>query len=176
VYCARTPGVEGLENATTVMDELGVPQPDVQLRILPEYGGQPDEGNFVAGAPELVVEVARSSRPIDLGAKRADYERAGVKEYVVVTIDPDEVHWHVRHVKSSSHSPDPDGLYQSKVFPGLWLDPTALLEGHRAGSDPWTAPGRARRLRRPLGRRGRARNPREVSIRRPSGQFRRQRP
>ena len=23
--------------------------------------------------------------------------------------------------------PDPDGLYRSKVFPGLWLDPVALL-------------------------------------------------
>ena len=129
VYQARTPGVEGLENATTVMDELGVPQPDVQLRILPECGGQTrDEGQYVAGAPELVVEVAQSSRPIDLGAKRADYERAGVKEYVVVTLDPAEVHWHVRRGKELVRvRPGRDGLYRSKVFPGLWLDPSALL-------------------------------------------------
>src|SRR5262249_21355701 len=54
VYCARTPGVDGLESATTTMDELGVPQPDSQLRILPECGGQTrDEGEYVAGAPEL---------------------------------------------------------------------------------------------------------------------------
>jgi hypothetical protein len=25
-------------------------------------------------------------------------------------------------------SPDADGLYRSRVFPGLWLDPAALLE------------------------------------------------
>ena len=40
-------------------------------------------------APELIVEVASSSRKIDLGPKFEDYRRAGVREYVVVTIDPD---------------------------------------------------------------------------------------
>jgi Uma2 family endonuclease len=129
-YRARTPGVDGLENATTVMDELGVPQPDAQLRILPECGGQTrDEGQYVAGAPELVVEVARSSRSIDLGDKRADYERAGVREYLVVTLDPDEVHWYVRRAKRLVRvRPGRDGLYRSKAFPGLWLDPAALLK------------------------------------------------
>jgi Uma2 family endonuclease len=135
VYQARTPGVEGLENTTTVMDELGVPQPDVQLRILPECGGQTrNEGQYVAGAPELVVEVAKSSRTIDLGTKRADYQRVGVKEYVVVTLDPDEVHWHVRRGKTLVRvRPGRDGLYRSKVFPGLWLDPAALLRKDLTG-------------------------------------------
>ena len=74
-YEVQTPGVEGLVDVTTLMDELGVPQPDVQLRILPEYGGQTrDEGEYIGGAPELVVEVAKSSRKIDLGKKKADYE------------------------------------------------------------------------------------------------------
>ena len=85
-YFARTPGVNALADTTTLMDELGVPQPDAQLRILPECGGQTrDEGEYIGGAPELVVEVAKSSRKIDLGKKKADYERAGVKEYIVVT-------------------------------------------------------------------------------------------
>jgi hypothetical protein len=134
-YEARTPGVEGLENATTVMDELGVPQPDVQLRIVPECGGQTrNEGQYVAGAPELVAEVANSRRLIDLGAKRIDYERAGVKKYVVVTLDPQEVHWYVRRGKKLVRvRPGRDGLYRSKVFPGLWLDPAALLRGDLAG-------------------------------------------
>jgi hypothetical protein len=135
VYCARTPGTEGLENATTLMDELGVPQPDSQLRILPECGGQSrDEGDYVAGAPELVAETARSSRKIDLGVKRDDYERAGVKEYIVVAIDSNEVHWHIRRDdKLERILPDPDGIYRSQVFPGLWLDPVALLRKDRAG-------------------------------------------
>ncbi len=136
-YEVRTPGVEGLADVTTLMDELGVPQPDVQLRILPEYGGQTrDEGEYVGGAPELVVEVAKSSRKIDLGKKRDDYERAGVKEYIIVTRDPDDVHWFVRRGKKLvKRRRDRDGLYRSKVFPGLWLDPAALLRRDLATLD-----------------------------------------
>jgi hypothetical protein len=57
-----------------------------------------------------------------------------VKEYVVVTLDPQEVHWHVRRGKKLVRvRPGRDGLYRSKVFPGLWLDPVALLRGDLAG-------------------------------------------
>ena len=128
-YEVRTPGVEGIGETTTLLDEHGVPQPDAQLRVLPEYGGQTrNEGEYVGGAPELVVEVAKSSRRIDLGPKKADYERAGVMEYIVITRDPDEVHWFIRRGKKLvTMRRDRDGLYRSKVFPGLWLDPIALL-------------------------------------------------
>jgi hypothetical protein len=134
-YRAWTPGTQVLDKATTAMDELGVPQPDAQLRIAPECGDQTrDEGKIVVGAPELVGEVAKSSRPIDLGGKRTDYERAGVKEYVVVTLDPDEVHWHVRRGRKLVRvRPGRDGLHRSKAFPGLWLDPAALLNQDIAG-------------------------------------------
>ncbi len=117
------------------MDEFGVPQPDAQLRILPECGGQTrDEGEYVGGAPELVVEVAKSSRKIDLGPKRDDYERAGVQEYLVVARHPDDVHWFVRRGKKLvKMRRDRDGLYRSKIFPGLWLDPAALSRRDLAG-------------------------------------------
>jgi Uma2 family endonuclease len=129
LYRARTLGVQALDNTTAALDDLSVPQPDVQLRILPAYGGQTrDEGKIVAGAPELVVEVSDTSRTIDLGDKRTDYERTDVQEYLVISLDPDEVIWHVRrNDKLVRMLPDPDGLYRSKVFPGLWLDPDALL-------------------------------------------------
>ena len=159
-YRARTPGIEALVDATTLMDELGVPQPDAQLRIRPEYGGQSrDEGKYVGGAPELVAEIARSTRSFDLGAKRDDYERAGVQEYLVVTLDPDKVLWyHRRGAKLVKVKPDRDGLYRSKAFPGLWLDPVGALEWrHRHGfRDPRPRPGlaRARRLRRQAGQKG----------------------
>ena len=99
------------------------------MRILPSRGGRThDLGIYIGGAPELVVEVAASSRSIDLGAKLADYERAGVREYLVVTLDPDDVFWHVRRDDRLVRvPPDADGLYRSGVFPGLWLDPAALL-------------------------------------------------
>src|SRR5262249_51120107 len=39
-YQESTPGVEGLDNATTILSEESEPQPDLTLRILPEHGGQ----------------------------------------------------------------------------------------------------------------------------------------
>ena len=56
----------------------------------------PGRGRLRLGPPELVVEVGKSSRSYDLGAKKADYERAGVLEYLFVGIEPDEVRWFVR--------------------------------------------------------------------------------
>jgi hypothetical protein len=129
MYWRRTPGVQVLAHGSTALDDWGEPQPDAQLRILPECGGQTrDDERYVVGAPELVAEVARSSRDVDLGPKRDDYERAGVLEYIVRAADPDEVIWHERRDgKLVVVSPDADGLYRSNAFPGLWLDPRALL-------------------------------------------------
>jgi Uma2 family endonuclease len=128
-YERRTPGVEVHNGASTALDDLGEPEPDALLRILPGWGGRTrDEGSIIAGPPELVVEVARATRFIDLGPKRADYERAGILEYVVRALEPDEVLWHIWHDgRLTIVPPGPDGLYRSLVFPGLWLDPAALL-------------------------------------------------
>jgi Uma2 family endonuclease len=132
-YAEATTGVEVLDTTSTSLDDLGEPQPDATLRILPEFGGRTQtERRFIVGAPELVVEVAKSTRFVDLGPKLADYERAGVLEYVVRAVDPDEVLWHVlRDHRLVAIPPGPDGLYRSETFPGLWLDPEGLIAGHR---------------------------------------------
>jgi Uma2 family endonuclease len=132
-YAERTPGVQALDNATTIIGRNSEPQPDVLLRILPECGGQTrTERGYVRGAPELIVEVAKTTRYIDLGPRLQDYERAGVREYVVRAMDPDEVIWHVlREGRLASIPPGADGLHRSEVFPGLWLDPAALLTRDR---------------------------------------------
>jgi Uma2 family endonuclease len=133
-YQLHTSGVEGADAATVKLDPKGEPQPDCKLFIPAELGGQSDvdaEG-YLAGAPELIIEIARSSRTYDLGAKMADYERAGVREYVVVELDPDRVHWFVRRGDRFEELPaGPDGVYRSEVFPGLWLDPQALFSEDR---------------------------------------------
>ncbi|MFI5387706.1 MAG: Uma2 family endonuclease [Fimbriimonadales bacterium] len=88
----------------------------------------PNEGEYIGGAPELIVEVADTSRKIDLGPKFEDYRRAGVLEYVVVALEPDEVSWFVRREdRLEPMPPGPDGVFRSQVFPGLWLDPDALF-------------------------------------------------
>ena len=128
-YKFATPGVEAGLHASTALDDSSEVHPDVLLRTLPDRGGQTRiVDDIIAGAPELVVEVADGSRSIDLGAKLAAYERAGTREYVVVAIEPEDVLWHVRKGdRLVQISPGPDGLYRSRTFPGLWLDPLALL-------------------------------------------------
>jgi Uma2 family endonuclease len=130
-YVENTLGVKALDNATTILGWKSEPQPDGLLRILAEYGGRTwNEGGFIHGAPELVVEVAKATRYVDLGPKLRDYERAGVLEYVVRAIDPDEIFWFGQEQGVLvQRSIGEDGLYRSAVFPGLWLDPQALMRG-----------------------------------------------
>lgn len=131
LYKAATPGVEVADNATVLLTDDGEPQPDACLIIPPERGGQTRvEDDCLAGAPELVVEVAYSSEAYDLHAKKQDYERAGVREYVVVMLREKRLAWFVRRGEQFEELvPGADGLYRSQVFPGLWLDPAALLRG-----------------------------------------------
>jgi hypothetical protein len=130
-YAENTPGVEVLANPTTVLGWKSEPEPDALLRILPECGGRTrTERGTVVGVPELVVEIAASTRYLDLGPKLADYEQAGVLEYVVLGLEPDEVLWFRQQQGSLVPTPvDGDGLHRSTAFPGLWLDPQALLSG-----------------------------------------------
>jgi hypothetical protein len=130
-YAENTPGAEVLDNATTILGWKSEPQPDALLRILPECGGRThDEQGYLHGAPELVGEVSKATRYVDLGPKLDDYERAGVLEYVVRAVDPDEIYWFGQEQGALvRRSIGDDGLYRSTVFPGLWLDPIALLEG-----------------------------------------------
>lgn len=130
-YKRHTPGIRGALNATAMFGNYGEPQPDTMLFIPEELGGQSTiVGSFLSGPPELVVEVGRSSRRFDLGPKRSDYERVGVREYVFVGIEPDEVRWLIRRGdRFENLPPGPDGIFRSEVFPGLWLDPVAFLAG-----------------------------------------------
>ena len=132
-YEEATPGTEGLYNSTSILGTESEPQPDGCLLILPECGGQTweDENQYLCGAPELVAEVAWSTESIDLHAKKTDYEKAGVREYVVVALRMNRVLWFVRGGKFKEMAAGADSLLRSEVFPGLWLDPSALLRGNR---------------------------------------------
>ncbi len=129
-YKRFTPGVRSPRNATTQLGDFGEPQPDCQLRLPEELGGQShiDAEGYITGPPELVLEIGRSSRRIDLDPKKADYERAGVLEYVFVGLAPQEVRWFVRRGgRFLEKSSDRDGIFRSEVFPGLWLNPQSFF-------------------------------------------------
>jgi Uma2 family endonuclease len=129
-YVDATPGTDAFDNATAILGEESEPQPDAYLIITPEKGGQMhlNAEEYLEGAPELIVEVASSSEAIDLHTKRNDYERAGVREYVVVALRHNQVYWFIaRNGRFEELPPGADGIFRSEVFPGLWLDPAALL-------------------------------------------------
>ena len=134
VYRAGTPGVEGGDNSTLRLDLDNEPQPDAFLRILPQYGGQSrNSGKYVAGAPELIVEVAASSASYDLHDKLHAYRRNEVREYVVWRVWDRAIDWFVlRNDRYQRLTPDSEGQFRSEIFPGLWLDPQALLRGDLA--------------------------------------------
>jgi Uma2 family endonuclease len=128
-YEDATPGVETFDNATNILGEESEPQPDLCLLIAPDNGGQTRaEDDYIVGAPELVVEIASSTESLDLHLKRRDYQQAGVREYVVVVVRQPRVFWFVsRHGQFEELLPGDDGIIRSETFPGLWLDPSALL-------------------------------------------------
>lgn len=127
-YALATPGCTGGPEATWIMGGKQVPQPDNTLLILPEYGGQARmQGAYWAGAPEMIVEIAVSSYARDFGAKKRLYERSGVREYVIVNARDEQIV--AFSLMPEGFLPMPageDGVYRSAVFPGLWLDPSAL--------------------------------------------------
>ena len=128
IYRVATPGTESRHNTTAFVIEDST-QPDSLLRILPECGGGSwPEGNHLSGVPELVAEICRSSASYDLHAKLDLYEAAGIPEYLAVLQYEQEIRWHVL-VKGKYEllQPDAGGVWRSRLFPGLWLDGTALL-------------------------------------------------
>lgn len=133
-YALFTTGVRAGTPVTVKFDSpVDSSEPDSLLRILPEYGGACAVGadDYVHGPPELIAEIANTSAATDLGVKYETYEANGVAEYIVWRTVPGVLDWFVlKRKKYVSLLPDPaDGYLKSVVFPGLWLDVTALLAG-----------------------------------------------
>lgn len=133
VYRAHTPPVRGGDNSTLRLDLDNEPQPDGYLRLLPECGGQAKViDGYVTGAPELILEVAASSASYDLHEKLQAYRRNGVREYIVWRVWDRAIDWFVLRGGRYESLPFVNGLFQSEVFPGLWLDTSAALAGDMA--------------------------------------------
>jgi Uma2 family endonuclease len=128
-YQDATSGTEAFDNATNILGEDSESQPDLCMLIASDKGGQTrEEDEYIVGAPELIVEIASSTESIDLHGKLRDYQEAGVREYVVVALRQARVFWFVlRNGRFEELPPGGDGIFRSEVFPGLWLDPVALL-------------------------------------------------
>ncbi len=79
-------------------------------------------------APEFIAEISASTVSIDLGAKKTAYERNGVQEHLVWQVLDQEIDgfW-LENDRYSLLQANGDGITRSRIFPGLWLDRSALL-------------------------------------------------
>lgn len=136
VYLASTPGLRMADSSTYRLDEDNEPQPDVSMWIdQPVSGGAwIDEDDYLAGAPELLVEVAASTASIDLGDKKRAYQRIGVQEYLVLQVYEQKASWFRLQAGEYQEIPaDAQGIWRSVLFPGLWLDPAKFWAADLSG-------------------------------------------
>lgn len=131
-YAGRTPGVRFGDNATVFLAEDGEVQPDALLFWEPPRGTQAwvNDDDYVESAPELIAEVAASSAHFDLHEKKKAYRRAGVQEYIVRRTLDRVIDW-FRLVEGQYVAVELDarGIIESRAFPGLRLDPAAMISG-----------------------------------------------
>jgi Uma2 family endonuclease len=131
VYAAETPGTQACTDSSTILSDESEPQPDQCLRLTEGAGGRSrwNEERYLIGPPELAVEISNSTAGIDLHSKLRDYERYGVREYLVVLMRQREVRWFVRRKnRFALLTPDAAGVLKSNAFPGLWLDVNAVFD------------------------------------------------
>ena len=77
--------------------------------------------------------MAATSASYDLHSKKNVYSRKRVREYVVLRTLERELDWFILREEGYERlEPDSKGIYRSQVFPGLWLDAPALVQGDLA--------------------------------------------
>lgn len=134
-YCAATPEVDFADNATLRLDPDNEPQPDAMLWINEAAGGRArfSEDDYLEGSPELIVEIAASTASYDLHDKMKVYRRNGVQEYIVWRVYDRQIDWFYLEAEQYARlSPDTEGTLESRVFPGLRLEASALINGDLA--------------------------------------------
>jgi hypothetical protein len=130
-YRIFTPGIEAGDNSTVLIPgSKSEPQPDLLLRILQKHGGRTRTiDGYVAGGPEHIDEVAASSASYDLHSKLREYHKAGVQEYVVWRTRDQAIDWFIWTEQDYQKIEPDNGIYRSRIFPGLWLDANAMVNG-----------------------------------------------
>ncbi len=128
-YASATPGVAFAVNASVRLDGSNEYQPDVMLWNESGNMSKAKVGanGLLEGCPEMVVEIALSSRSYDMHEKMEVYSRNQIPEYFVWEVMDARLHWFA--LKEGQYVPlesSQGGFVRSRIFPGLWLDLHAL--------------------------------------------------
>jgi Uma2 family endonuclease len=131
-YRSKTRGLRIGTAATTKLDIKNDFQPDGVLFVPKRLGGQADVDarGYIIGAPDLAAEVSASTASMDLQTKKTVYRRNGVREYLVWRVEEDAIDWFAlqngEYVLIAANESE---VLRSTIFPGLWLDVPALIDG-----------------------------------------------
>jgi Uma2 family endonuclease len=129
VYARGKDDLRAIGPASLLLDDQNEPEPDAMLFRLRD---DRFEGGYIKGAPELAVEIARSSVSRDLHQKKRAYERNGILEYLVWRTEDGAIDWfQLRDGSYVQRTPDAAGIIESEAFPGLRLNVPALLAHNR---------------------------------------------
>ena len=134
-YAVFTPGVQGGVSSTIRLDMDNEPQPDGVLFVEPGRGGNAfiDADGYIAGSPELGAEISANTVRADIESKFKAYRRNEIREYLIWRVAEKTFDWYVlRDSKYEALPPSAEGYLKSQSFPGLWLDPAALIRGDKA--------------------------------------------
>jgi Uma2 family endonuclease len=113
------------------LDDKNAPEPDI-LFVANKNLARLKHGG-VEGPADFAVEiVSPESVELDYGKKRRQYQRFGIREYLIV----DEAERHVTLLRLDRKGkyrevPARKGRVQSQVVPGFWLDPGWLWQEPR---------------------------------------------
>jgi Uma2 family endonuclease len=132
-YEFETPGVIGGIAGTVRLDGSNEFQPDLHLRIAPEYGGRtssPDK-KMVLGGPEFVVELSNTTLGMDLHEKFEVYQRDGVLEYLVWELKEKRIQLFGLNDGAFEKIKSNEGVLKSNAMPGLWLNVPAIIDGDK---------------------------------------------
>src|SRR5947208_10102016 len=109
-------------DVTIILGEDSEPRP---LHTLPtlrssDLQSKVNDEEYLEGAPELLAEVAYSSRAIDLNQRRDDYKADDQLADLVLSIQDGRLFWF--HFPSGEMiTTNRQGVYRSTVFQGLWI-------------------------------------------------------
>jgi hypothetical protein len=122
LYKLATPGVAVVGHCSTILDERSEVQPYLSVLLKEEYGGTSHANweDYICGPAELLVQFTDELGCREMQARRAVFERAGVGEFLAVSVAERQVNW-FHFPTGSLIEPNRRGVSKSRVFPGLWL-------------------------------------------------------
>ncbi len=131
-HCLRHPGLESAGSVTVILGRRNEPEPDAVL--FRESLGLENANGYLSGPPDLVVEIAASSRSRDYNQKMRAYAAAGIPEYIIWNVNGKAIDWFVLRAGVYERLlADSTGVIESPNFPGLRLDLAKALAGDLAG-------------------------------------------